>query len=106
MLLTDLLQLPVLDATGARVGIVADARFVLDRDTLEMSLLGFLVGRRGHSVFLGYERKSETAPALIARFLRWRDRGTYLVLLEDVDSIEPDAVHLTSEYQRYSPALP
>src|SRR4051812_375092 len=105
MLLTELLRLPVLDATGKRIGIVADARFTLDPDTLEAPLMGLLVSRRTHAVFLGYERNSETAPALIARFLRWRDRGTYLVLLEDVGSIEPDAIRVTRNYRRYSPAL-
>lgn len=106
MLLTELLELPVLDAAGTRLGLVADVRFAVDPDSLEASLRGLLVGRRAQSVFLGYERKSETAPAVIARFLRWRARDTFLILLEDVRSIEPDGVRLQETYTRYSPALP
>jgi hypothetical protein len=106
MLLTELLGLPALDAGGARLGMVVDVRFEVDPDSLEASLRGFLVGRRAHSVFLGYERKSETAPALIARFLRWRERGTFLVLLDDVRSVEPDGIRIHRTYTRYSPSLP
>src|ERR1700712_3054380 len=104
MILSELLQLPVLDAEGTRVGIVTDARFALDHDSGEARLLGLLVGRRSPQAFLGYERKTETAPAPIARFLRWRARGTFL--LDDVRSIEPDCVRLATEYRRYSPVLP
>ncbi|HEV7624299.1 MAG TPA: PRC-barrel domain containing protein [Amnibacterium sp.] len=106
MLLTELLELPVLDAGGTRLGLVVDARFAVAPDSLEASLLGLLVGRRAHAAFLGYERKSENAPALIARYLRWHERGTFLVLLQDVRSIEPDGVRLDSTYRRYSPFLP
>lgn len=106
MLLTELLRLPVLDSAGTRVGIVVDVRFAVDPDSLEATLHGLLIGRRAHAVFLGYERKSETAPALIARFLRWRDRGTFLLLLDDVRSVEPDGVRLRETYTRYSPSLP
>ena len=106
MLLTELLRLPVRDATGTRLGIVVDVRFAVDPDSLEATVRGLLIGRRAHTVFLGYERKSETAPALIARFLRWRERGTFLLLLDDVRSVEPDAVRLRETYTRYSPSLP
>jgi|tagenome__1003787_1003787.scaffolds.fasta_scaffold19335587_2 sporulation protein YlmC with PRC-barrel domain len=106
MILTELLKLPVLDATGERVGVVADLRFELDPQTGEARLLGVLVGRRAHSVFLGYERNALTAPALIARFLRWRERGAFLVLLRDVRTIDENAVRLGPAPVRYSPALP
>src|SRR3954469_4291702 len=101
MLLTELLRLPVLDATGKRIGIVADARFTLDPDTLEASLLGLLVSARTHAVFLGYERKSETAPALIARFLSWRDRGTSLALPEHIGRMWPEPIRVSRNYRRY-----
>jgi hypothetical protein len=68
-------------------------------------MLGLLIGRRSHAAFLGYERKTETAPAHIARFLRWRARRTFLVLLDDVRSIEPDAIRLRTSFRLYSPAL-
>jgi len=103
MLLTDLLKQPVLDAAGAPIGVIIDVRFAQEPDSGEAVLVGLLIGRRAHSAFLGYERKSETAPALIARFLRWRGRGTFLVLLQDVRSIEHDAVRLRAGYTRYSP---
>jgi len=103
MLLSDLLKQPVLDASGAPVGVVIDARFRQAPDSRQATLVGLLIGRRVHSAFLGYERKSETAPALIARYLRWRGRGTFLVMLDDVRSIEHDAVRLRAGYTRYSP---
>lgn len=106
MILSELLQLPVLDAEGTRVGIVTDARFALDPDSGDARMVGLLVGRRTQEAFLGYERKIETAPALIARFLRWRARGTFLVLLDDIRSIEPDGIRLATGYRRYSPLLP
>jgi len=78
MILSEVLTLPVLDAAGEQVGVVADLRFELDPATGEARLLGVLVGRRAHSVFLGYERTGVTAPAVIARFLAWRERGAVL----------------------------
>jgi sporulation protein YlmC with PRC-barrel domain len=106
MILSELLKLPVLDAAGERVGVVADLRFELDPLTGEARLLGLLVGRRAHSVFLGSARTAVTAPAVIARFLRWRERGAFLVLLRDVRTIDEDAVRLGPQPVRYSPALP
>ncbi|MCU1473681.1 PRC-barrel domain-containing protein [Amnibacterium sp.] len=106
MILSELLQLPVLDAVGTRIGVVTDVRFALDHDSGDAHMLGVLIGRRSRATFLGYERKTETAPALIARFLRWRARGSFLVLLDDVRSIEPDGVRLRTDYRRYSPELP
>jgi sporulation protein YlmC with PRC-barrel domain len=106
MLLSDLVTLPVRDSDGTRIGVVTDARFALDPDSLEATLMGLLVGPRAHSTFLGYERKSQTRPALLARFLSRRERGVFLILFDDVGSIEPDAVRLRSGYTRYSAELP
>src|SRR5438309_491097 len=105
MILSEVLTLPVLDAAGEQVGVVADLRFELDPATGEARLLGVLVGRRAHSVFLGYERTGVTAPAVIARFLAWRERGAFLVLLRDIRSVDRDAVRLGSRVVRYSAAL-
>lgn len=109
MILSDLMQAPVLDADGTRLGRVIDARFVVDGAPgpllSEARLDGFIVSAHSGSSFLGYERSDEKSPWLIARFLRWRHRGAFLVRWEDVARISQTGVSLREGYRRYEPGL-
>lgn len=107
MILSDLVGRPVVTAEGERLGVVVDARFVLDGppDGLLAAarLHGLVVSPHAHSSFAGYERTGVDAPAPIARFLRWRARGTVLVLWPDLASITSDGIRLRPGATLYSP---
>ncbi len=116
MLLSDLLDAPVRDSDGRALGFVVDVRLVLDGPLdgvlAAPRLHGLLVSPRTGTSFLGYERTGENAPALLARWLRHRHRGTFLVLWDDV--LPPDetrtpagpTVMLRPDHRRWNPALP
>jgi len=113
MILSDLLGRDVLDDTGAKIGIVFDARFVLDgapeteASLAPARLYGFLVNPRSRgSSYLGYERKGLRAPWPIGRLERWWHRGSFLVRWEDVAGIGSDGVQLRPGYTRRRTALP
>lgn len=109
MILGDLLGLPVRDARGERLGFVIDVRFVIDGvpqvPLADARLAGFVVSPRTKSSYWGYERTEETRPALIARWLAWRHRGTFLVPWSSVARLEQDAVHLLPDHEELDPAL-
>jgi hypothetical protein len=113
MLLTELLGRPVRDGSGELLGRVIDARFVLDGppsgsgsgQLAEARLHGLLVSPRRGDAFLGYERSGVNRPWLLAQLLAWRERGTVLVLWEDVVSVGEE-LRLRPGAVRYSPALP
>lgn len=110
MILSDLLGSPVLTADGERLGAVVDARLAMDGPPDGMlaatRLYGLVVSPHSHSSFAGYERRGVDAPALIARFLRWRARGSVLVLWADIASVADDVVRLRPGATLYSPRLP
>jgi hypothetical protein len=118
MILGDVLDAPVTDAAGTPVGFVVDARFVLDAPPVGMlatpRLHSLLVSPRTGTSFLGYERRDVNTPAILARYLAWRHRGTFLVLWRDVAEVRVPAagahageaaVTLRAGYRRWSPAL-
>ncbi|MFJ3490634.1 PRC-barrel domain-containing protein [Leifsonia aquatica] len=109
MILSDLLQTPVYDPDGTRLGKVIDARFVVDGTPGQLlaqaRLDGFVVSAHSGSSFLGYERTDESSPWLIARFLRWRHRGAFLVRWGDIERVTGDAIRLRSGYRRYDARL-
>ncbi|WP_431279152.1 PRC-barrel domain-containing protein [Leifsonia poae] len=110
MILSDLMQTPVFDPDGNRVGRVIDARFVIDGTPRQLlsdaRLAGFVVSSHSGSSFLGYERTDERSPWLIAQFLRWRHRGSFFVRWEDVAMLDPEAIRLRPGYARVNPRLP
>src|SRR4051794_7357646 len=110
MILGDLLDAPVSGPAGEPLGYVVDVRFVLDGPLdgplAAPRLHGLLVSPRRGTSFLGYERTEVRSPALLARWLRWRHRGTFLVRWPDVDAVSVGAVRLRSGYRRFSPLLP
>lgn len=110
MILGDLLDAPVRGPGDEPLGYVVDVRFVLDGPLdgvlAAPRLHGLLVSPRTGGSFLGYERTGVRSPALVARWLRWRHRGTFLVHWSDVEAVEPGAVRLRGGYRRFSPDLP
>lgn len=109
MILGDLLGTPVHDADGGRLGRVADVRFVLDGTPhqlmAEPRLLGLVIGPHSTASFMGYERNGLAHPWLVARVLRWRHRGSFLVLWEDIAVVGARSVRLRPGFTRYSTAL-
>ncbi|MGV0792720.1 hypothetical protein [Mycolicibacterium sp. XJ1819] len=110
MLLSELLGLPVRDSDRQPVGTVTDVRLNLaeDRDTTcpTPQVFGLVVSPRTRSSYLGYERSGVNEPRVLAALLRWRHRGTRLVLWNDVARVDTDAVTLRPGFKSYSPALP
>ena len=109
MILSDLLDSPVLDAAGDRLGFVVDVRLVLDGPldgtVARPRVEGLLVSPRTGSSFLGYERRDDQRPAVLARILRARHRGTFLVRWQDVAEVDTREVRLAEAYRRWSPVL-
>lgn len=109
MILGDLLGTPVHDSNGIRLGRVADARFTIDGPPGQLlagaRLLGLIVSPHSFSSFLGYERTGFSRPWPVAQILRWRHRGSFLVLWADIDIIGTDSVRLREGFTAYSPAL-
>lgn len=110
MILGDLLDTPVRGPADDCLGYVVDVRLVLDGPLdgplAAPRLHGLLVSPRTGTSFLGYERTAVRSPALVARWLRWRHRGTFLVHWQDVAAVEPGAVRLRDGYRQISPDLP
>src|SRR4051794_37862424 len=110
MILGDLLDAPVRGSSDEPLGYVVDVRFVLDGpldgQLAAPRLHGLLVSPRTGTSFLGYERTGVRSPALLARWLRRRHRGTFLVPWADVEAVAPGAVRLRDGFRRLSPDLP
>lgn len=109
MILGDLLGTPVRNSDGGWVGKVADVRFVLDGSPRQLlsdaRVLGLVVSPHSAASFLGYERNNLTQPWPLANWLRWRHRGSFLVLWEDIALIGKESVRLRPGFTRYSTAL-
>ncbi|QQQ61860.1 PRC-barrel domain-containing protein [Paenarthrobacter ureafaciens] len=109
MILTDILGIDVLDSSGKRLGEVSDVRFALDAAPgpllSKARLVGIIVSPRTASSFLGFERQNLTQPWPIAQLLRWRHRGSFLVLWEDIALMGPKSVRLRSDFTPYESGL-
>jgi hypothetical protein len=109
MLLSDLQTKPV-TCDGERLGMVVDLRFAIDGKPsplqAEARLLGVIVGPRRRVAFLGYERTSVTAPALLAHYFRRRQRGAFLVAVDDIEHIDESGVRVRRDFTRWSALLP
>lgn len=109
MILSDLLDVPVLDARGARIGYCIDARLVLDGAPGPLlaaaRLHALIISPRTRTSFLGYERSSITAPWPLAPWLRRRHRGTFLLLWEDVERAGPHEITLRAGHRQFDPRL-
>lgn len=111
MILSDLLNSGVTSAAGEQVGLVADVRFVLDGPAPRSGsvagarLLGLVVGPHRAGSFMGYERSRVNRPWPLAQLLGRRQRGSFLVLWEDIASVRPGRVELRDGYTRHDPSL-
>ena len=109
MILGDLLGTPVHDVTGTRLGRVADVRFILDGKPGQLladaRLLGIVVSPHSAASFLGYERTGLTQPWPVAGLLRWRHRGSFLVMWADIARISDASVELRDRFTAYNPSL-
>lgn len=107
MLLSDVLSRPVIGPEG-HLGYVADCRFTVAGTPgpllAQAQLVGLVVARKHVLGFLGYERTSVRAPAPLAWWFERRQRGSFLVLWEDIESVD-DVVHVRPGYTRWSSAL-
>ncbi|MBT2515787.1 PRC-barrel domain-containing protein [Arthrobacter sp. ISL-30] len=110
MILSNLLGSEVRDAEGRKVGHIADVRFVLDGPPGQLlaaaRLHGLIVSPHSAASFLGYERYNVTQPWPLAQLLRWRHRGSFLVLWEDVARMDSGIVDLRQNYTEYDPMVP
>jgi sporulation protein YlmC with PRC-barrel domain len=109
MILGDLLGTAVHASDGTRLGRVADARFVIDGGRHQLMadarLTGLVVSPHSASSFLGYERTGLTQPWPLVGLLRWRHRGSFLVLWADIAQIGTGSVRLREGFTPYSTAL-
>jgi hypothetical protein len=109
MQLSELLGCTVRDAGSHEVGTVVDVRLNvagdLDDSPSAPTLFGLIVSPRTRSSYLGYERSEVNRPMALAAWLRWRHRGTFLALWQDVGAVEPRVVRLRAGFHRYSPIL-
>jgi hypothetical protein len=109
MQLSDLLELPVVDAAGRQVGTVTDVRLCVpgtlgDRPGTP-ELFGIIVSPHTRSSYLGYERRQATRPRPLAALLRWRHRGTFLALWPDIADVTGNQIRLSGDARKYSPVL-
>jgi sporulation protein YlmC with PRC-barrel domain len=107
MILSDLMGCEVRDARGARLGTLIDVRFVVDGTPhqllAEARLDGIVVSPNSKASYLGYDRSDMRAPALLARFLRWRHRGTFYVRWSDIAQLGTEGAELRDGYTAYDP---
>jgi len=109
MFLGDVLGKPVL-ADGERIGFVTDFRlYVPDRTPGQHvgtpEVYGIVVCPRRTGSFNGFERTDRRAPWLLARWFRWRNRGSFLVLWGDLASWGEGAIDLRPGATRWSVEL-
>ena len=107
MILSDIMGSRVDGSDHERLGTLIDVRFVVDGTPRQLladaRLEGIVVSPRSKASYLGYDRKDMNAPALLARLLRRRHRGTFFVLWTDIERIERGRVRLRPGFIAYDP---
>jgi hypothetical protein len=104
----------ITDLLGARVfsddflGYVTDVRFTLDMKSLghPARLYGIIVSPHARSSSLGFERSGVRSPWPIAALVRWRHRGSFLVLWADIERFDLARIQLRPGFERASSSLP
>jgi sporulation protein YlmC with PRC-barrel domain len=88
--ITDLLGMTV-SGPGGRLGRVLDVRLEPTRHPeRRLRVVGLLVGKGRPGTLLGYDRREEQGPWLLARLVRTLHRHTVSVPVEDVEAIDWD----------------
>ncbi|GAA5207335.1 PRC-barrel domain-containing protein [Microbacterium kyungheense] len=98
MILSELLDMPVIDVDGKHLGVVVDVRFrrgARRRDHEgDLELIALIVSPHSRMSMYGYERGRVDRPVVVARLIEWLHRGSRLIPWECVRVVERDAVHL------------
>jgi sporulation protein YlmC with PRC-barrel domain len=91
--LNELLQMPVQDREGVRIGRVLDVR--LEPEASEpgerIRVIGLVVGHGRPGSYLGYDRRPDMGPWLVNRVVRWLHRHSAYTALDDLDELDWDA---------------
>jgi sporulation protein YlmC with PRC-barrel domain len=91
--LNELLQMPVQDPGGVKIGRVLDVRLE-PRGTVagrSLGVTGLVVGKGRPGSWLGYDRRPDMGPWLVNRVLRWLHRHSAFVAMEDLVELDWDA---------------
>jgi len=98
MLLSELLDTPVIDVDGERLGTIVDVRFrrgPRHRDHEgDLELIALIVSPHSRQSMYGYERGRVNGPAVVARVIEWLHRRSRLIPWECVQRVDDDAVVL------------
>lgn len=98
MRLSELLERPVMDVAGNRIGGIADVVLVQDGPVVGANgaagfrVAGLIVVENAHSELLGYER--DVGPLLFRLFVHHRAREVYNVSWDHVVEVSDELVHL------------
>ena len=88
--LNDLLQMPVQDLEGVRLGRVLDVR--LERDTADpgerIRAIGLVVGHGRPGSYFGYDRRPDMGPWLVRSVVQRLHRHSAYVPLDDVEELD------------------
>ena len=103
--LNQLLQMPVQDASGRRLGRVLDVR--LERETTEpgerIRVIGLVVGHGRPGSYFGYDRRPDMGPWLVRVVVRWLHRHSAYVDLADLADMDWDAGVIRVDPTRMQP---
>src|SRR4051794_23011438 len=98
MLLSELLNKPVLSPQGDTLGRVVDVRFRRSarnrRHEGELELIALIMSPHSRLSYYGYERGTVNAPAAIARLIAWMHRDSQIVPWECVSRVGDEGVVL------------
>jgi sporulation protein YlmC with PRC-barrel domain len=91
--LNELLQMPVQDRDGVRLGRVLDVRLEADASDPgnRIRVIGLVVGRGRPGSYFGYDRRPDMGPWMVRTVVRWLHRHSAYVDLDDLDELDWDA---------------
>jgi sporulation protein YlmC with PRC-barrel domain len=88
--LNELLQMPVQDLEGKRLGRVLDVR--LEHETVEpgdrIRVRGLVVGHGRPGTYLGYDRRPDMGPWLVGTIVRWLHRHSAYACLDRLEALD------------------
>jgi sporulation protein YlmC with PRC-barrel domain len=98
MLLSELLDMPVVGVDGARLGTVVDVRFRRGprhgEHEGDLELIALIVSPHSRLSMYGYERGRVNSPAVVARVIEWLHRKSRLIPWECVQRVDRDEIVL------------